>query len=592
MGGNPDVKTGKDPATLSYTMTHTGAVENNPAFSGGYRILKYSPEGEFISSLSFSYVSPTGAPARGLVVREGGFLVYTAMDILLLDEGGKIEQALADQDLQIFGIQRCDMGMLASCWNNGPENHGPLTVKIGPDGSKEILPCQAASLSPCQAMDGKYLLNTGTDFVNWDFEAEQQLDLLSWNYGDAMGSNCTGVIQLGPRSFAYTTSGGEAVRLISAVAVPRTEKSVVKVAVCGAATAKATLLGLNNSDSLYYYEYTEYKDSELDRLLTEISAGEGPDLILFNNNVDTSSDAFLDLYTLIDQDPQLSRESFVPGLLPAIEIKGELHTIWTSFEIDTLAIRSADAPEGPDLTIEDLDRILAGNSQYKAVFDTYMTRHNLLSWLGNISTGKYIDWSNATCDFTEPSFAQLLAWCDEMELDYSGEVAPYSHDQSEIILSTEFFDVAARINAIRNNFQAPIIFEGFPNCGGRGNFFQQNSGCSAAIPANSRNIEGAWALIHERLMTSNQIDAYPGDGFPAIMEAFERAVSGDCDEEGYDQILDLLSRTDRAIRWEDWKIVEMITGSGTAYLAGDKSLEDTVALIQSRVSIYLSEKFG
>ena len=54
----------------------------------------------------------------------------------------------------------------------------------------------------------------------------------------------------------------------------------------------------------------------LARLLRDVSTGEGIDLIVADGySIDTAA-GFTDLYPFLDADPELSRESFVPGLLP------------------------------------------------------------------------------------------------------------------------------------------------------------------------------------------------------------------------------------------------------------------------------------
>ena len=54
----------------------------------------------------------------------------------------------------------------------------------------------------------------------------------------------------------------------------------------------------------------------------------------------------------------------------------------------------------------------------------------------------------------------------------------------------------------------------------------------------------------------------------------------------------LLENTRGADRCSDSQVRDIILECGQAYLAGDKSLEETVELIQSRASIYVSEQYG
>ena len=63
-------------------------------------------------------------------------------------------------------------------------------------------------------------------------------------------------------------------------------------------------------------------------------------------------------------------------------------------------------------------------------------------------------------------------------------------------------------------------------------------------------------------------------------------------EEEYAQLIELVDHTTKAINYSDQKLREIFLNSCQAYFDGDKSLEDTVKIIQSRVSIYLAEKYN
>ena len=48
----------------------------------------------------------------------------------------------------------------------------------------------------------------------------------------------------------------------------------------------------------------------------------------------------------------------------------------------------------------------------------------------------------------------------------------------------------------------------------------------------------------------------------------------------------------RALKQQDLRLRRLIIDSSAAYLAGDKSLEDTVELIQDKASIFVAEQCG
>lgn len=63
-------------------------------------------------------------------------------------------------------------------------------------------------------------------------------------------------------------------------------------------------------------------------------------------------------------------------------------------------------------------------------------------------------------------------------------------------------------------------------------------------------------------------------------------------EDEVQQLLDLAPLVTNAASYKKYYRKDIIFENGLAYLAGDKSLDETVELIQSKVIIYLSEQYG
>ena len=60
-------------------------------------------------------------------------------------------------------------------------------------------------------------------------------------------------------------------------------------------------------------------------------------------------------------------------------------------------------------------------------------------------------------------------------------------------------------------------------------------------------------------------------------------------QEQVDQILDLINAT-TAVYGYDESILNIISDEAAAYFAGEKSLDDTANMIQSRVNLYVAEQ--
>jgi len=128
---------------------------------------------------------------------------------------------------------------------------------------------------------------------------------------------------------------------------------------------------------------------------------------------------------------------------------------------------------------------------------------------------------------------------------------------------------------------------------------------------------GAWAFLRTLLLPHEDIDPTDSFGLPINKEDFERIInlamlpdtyeknptrytlSRDGDYEiSYDgraitseekkQMLALYDEANGLFGYED-ALFDIITEQAGAYFAGDRSLDDTVAAIQSRVGLYLAE---
>lgn len=116
----------------------------------------------------------------------------------------------------------------------------------------------------------------------------------------------------------------------------------------------------------------------LTRLLRDVSTGEGIDLIVSDGySIDTAS-GFTDLYPFLDADPELSRESFVPGLLPGIERNGRLGEIWSGFSICTFVSDGALRDKPGALRLAECQAYLDSIGCTEPLFNGWMTKTELL----------------------------------------------------------------------------------------------------------------------------------------------------------------------------------------------------------------------
>lgn len=453
-------------------------------------------------------------------------------------------------------------------------------------------------------MNGEYIIDTGECYLEYDTETGEIRELLQRL--DAAVSTPLAACRLDEYAFICCT-GEDAVYLLGMETAACQNRSVVNVALINANDSVLSRMNLNNE--LYEYRaagsYSSYEEGAVDRFLTELMAGSAPDLVLIGDtaSINTDSGLFEDLYPFIDADETLSRNGFIPNLLQTLSSGGELHQLWESVWIYTLAARASDVGNGVGLTPEDYNHIVEQNEQYQAVFERFVGKEVLLGWISNVGNSAFVDRENASCHFDSQAFRDLLAWCGDMgdDVPEGSDIAPY--DISEVVLmleplqSVSFTVGAGKRYLCRMEWRTgePCVYVGFPN-GDSGFSYYTNGGIAMAIPVQSQNKDGAWAFIRERLSTEHLMekDAY-GDyscGLPVVDAVVRHRAEAELSEEDAARLYALMESIQYAETFSSKTMHTIIREAGEAYLAGDKTLDEAVALIQSRAGIWVSEQYG
>lgn len=593
----------------------------NPDYEGRYSILKFTKDGELLEQLmirDWPYSSMEGIA----VGNEGELVVYRSGHLFLMDWSGEIQNTeTAGEGVYFQSVSNCGAGLIASTHETSQlkgtyyqiNSQSGLLFELNIPGEYERHTVDTGNWAVTQGLNGEFLVcNTVgihgyQSFYVLDFDEETCQEIFRWRPEQGVIAKCTYACRLAENTFAYTTGDGERLYVITAnqqETQSAAGRTVVKVAVYGSeGETQARLSALNAAGGSYFYECTTYSANQRDLLMTEISTGNAPDLVLFYADsykaepIDTNSDYFEDLYPYLDSDPELSRESFIPNLLEATSVDGKLKQLCQYVTIYSIIVRTSDTGGKQALTVEDYTRILKENGEYTAIFSPWMSKESLLEWAALLSCSVYVDKGNAACSFDSEEFSELLQWVKTAGGDYKdGDPLPemtYSEYVAELS-QIGFLDALCRIRGDKMVFGEPVTYVGFPVNNEPGNIYWR-TGISMAIPTYADNKEGAWEYIRTQLSAAAQYDSQAGSEhcqIPVNLEAMKRLAAKELTEEEVNELIGLMSRTKYARNDTDDPLKEIIQTCGAAYLAGDKTLEETVALIQSRASVYMAEKYG
>lgn len=360
-----------------------------------------------------------------------------------------------------------------------------------------------------------------------------------------------------------------------------------------------------------------------------------------------------DLYTFMDGGSGLSRDYFVPQVLKAIEKDGKLYELPTKFSVETAYALSSIVDQYDTWNVAAVQDAMTQLQEGATVFSTGWTKSSVLNNCLTRNLAAFVDWTTGKCTFDSEAFQQLLAFCNSFPDDsssddgiaYSSAAAtvdtmddPVWESDATRILSgkqlmatTSFYsfeDYIYNIYPVKDK----VTFVGYPSESGEpGNSFYIQ--CPMAISSVTKYPDAAWDFVSTMIRQTNE-DAESMYAFPISQEAFDKKMTSvmteqyqldvngeqvDWDEDGepdkmcigtyevvengestwqqvyaltqedIDQILSVINSATGIVDYDD-EILSIVSDEVSAYFAGDKDVQTTANMIQSRVNLYVQEQ--
>lgn len=360
-----------------------------------------------------------------------------------------------------------------------------------------------------------------------------------------------------------------------------------------------------------------------------------------------------DLNTFMDGGNGLSRDYFVPQVMSALEKDGKLYELPTSFSVQTAYALSSIASQYDTWNVAAVQDAMTQLQEGATVFSDGWTKNTALSNCLSRNLSAFVDWTTGKCEFDSEAFQQLLDFCNSFpaetsdgdgaiayasSADIAVDDAMWESDATRItngkqLMSTtgmySFDSYIWNVYAIRDK----ITFTGYPTEDGSGSSFELQM--PMAISSVTKYPDAAWDFVCSIIKKMNTIDEnnyyygfpisqaafdaemtdimteqyqldengeqvdWDGDGEPdrAIRGSYETMENGETvykdvyalTQEEMDQILGVISNTHSVYDY-DQEILDIITDEVAAYFAGDKDVQTTASMIQSRVNLYVQEQ--
>ncbi len=314
----------------------------------------------------------------------------------------------------------------------------------------------------------------------------------------------------------------------------------------------------------------------LARLLRDISTGEGIDLIVADGySIDTAV-GFTDLYPFLDADPELSRESFVPGLLPGIERNGRLSEIWSGFSIYIFASDGALRDKPGALRLAECQAYLDTIGCTEPLFNGWMTKTELLRCM---TPGIF---ARGTAELGSDGVRALLEMCSARPAEVNTEETK-TPELTYTDLQPDY------LNRAMESGRALRLLDGSDGGDDFTSLVCDPRGCYM-IPETCPDKENAWSFLRLLLMEGQQMKdfdrrriCYPSNAaaLNAVLDSYELPELG--------QTVMALIDGAPVYTQESAGMERIFIESMQPYLYGDSDLNTALDIARGKLEIFAAE---
>lgn len=366
--------------------------------------------------------------------------------------------------------------------------------------------------------------------------------------------------------------------------ITREEKTVVTLGVYGplGGSGEDAAQAFNRISDEYYVEVISY-DSVQDLNLA-LAANEGPDLLNvsgFPVRAYAKQGLFMNLSGLIGD-----KNEYFDNILELMNYDGQLISVITSYTLDAMAVDASYVQDCEAMTWDDYAQLMDETGFYAHRYWEYI----LPSFL-TTSLEAFVDYEVPNAQFDSDAFCTYIGTL--LNLSRNESVEPTNLITDTRIAGTNVFVVN------RENTATPgYSYIGFPNFQGLGISANYFSDLNLAIFSGCACVDGAQEFITFLLSPAWQ------ETLNCTLPILRSALTTT------DQVTSILSGTQNLTTNEDLErlvhLIESVNTSSSydaelytitaeelpALFLGEKTLSETVKVIQSRASIYLSEQYG
>jgi ABC-type glycerol-3-phosphate transport system substrate-binding protein len=422
------------------------------------------------------------------------------------------------------------------------------------------------------------------------------------------------------------------------VGAPGGERTAIHVASFGPFAFQRLADEFNRTNTEYEILVTEYDTGidlntfELDadavaKFNAEIVSKQPPDIIISSGSVSADDyidkGVFEDLYPFIDADLSLGgRGAFIPSILSAYETEGALYRLPVNFGVMTVAAPKTVTGGAASWTVDELtelaSRLPPGSSSLPG-----KTAGEMLEFLLRRNIDAFIDRRTGECSFDGAEFIKLLEYAGtfpielrESERTTGGALIREGHALADTVTLNGFY----MHKAVKEAYGGDITYIGYPCALGSGSSFISTytvsisavGGRSAAawqfarmlytedfqsgkwsafsyFPVNQASFDDLALISSEKSMLTDEngreTEALKAEVYIDMREIDVYALTS----EEIEEVRGLIASIDN-VSDINYTVLAIIQEEAQPFFAGQKSVAEAAALIQSRAAIYVNER--
>lgn len=493
----------------------------------------------------------------------------------------------------------------------------------------------------CFISEGVLYTTNGNILQSIELENQDMNNMWNWNDYGFTGDEIYYLHKMADETFfAYTMTYSNEKMVMETVRftksdVPPQGKTIITYGTHGIIDlyTQEAIAAFNRQSREYQVEIIDYSSSEYSTLggfQEAILNTEVADVINLRGAGNFYSYAekglFADLNAMFEADETIQKDDYFSNVLNGYEIDGKLYTIPIFFSVEVQAGQASKWGEKTTVSLDELLEMAKDDPEMEFLYCS--TKEGWLTIALMYRMEQYVDFDKGECYFESEEFIKELEFANCFPNEYqlrsweenSEESIAYYQSGKNLLQSVYNFEWT-EIQRLKGVYGEEIVFVGYP-----GNVDDKatiSSDFLVGIYEDSENKEGAWEFIKFLLSEEYQntifsyytplhIGVFEQRMQDAMVPHMEKNLDGEevevpitthiyghttdgikipvyhASQEDVNMCREVI--TNATVRRWDLEINSIISEESGAYFSGQKSAEEVAAVIQNRVSVYLSEK--